>query len=120
MKDEMIADVKRVASQTKKFDSGMTEDLEKIARHLTSALTDEELDSVVEEAEKKANQKKEAKLYNPGDLVVCVDNYAPLFKGRRYRVSNSDIPGFLGVEELSGEDVGIFALNRFVHDNNEQ
>ena len=117
MKQTMTNDLKKVATQTKLLDSNMSEDLDRIAKQVASILSDEELDSIVE---KKAAQEKEAKLINEGDIVVCVDNFGPLFKGRRYIVSDASMPGFLSVQEDTGEDVGVFAINRFVLDNNEQ
>lgn len=120
MKQNMLNELTKVASQSKDIDPEMSKDLEAIAKHLATTLTDEELDTVIESVDKKASQEKEAKLIQEGDTVVCVDNFHNLFKGRRYLVTNSDIPGFLGVSELDGEDVGIFAINRFVLDNNEQ
>jgi len=120
MKQTMISNLSKVASQTIELDPEMSSDLEKIAKHLTSTLTDDELDTIVEQVEKKAAQEKEAKLINKDDRVICVDNFHNLFKGRHYVVTNADIPGFLGIKEETGEDVGIFAVNRFVLDYNEQ
>lgn len=115
---EMISNINKVASQTRKFDPVITDGLQRIIKRLSSILSDNELDDVVEKIEKVT---KEAKLIENGNIVVCVDNFNNyLFKGRRYLVSNSDIPGFLGVSELDGTDVGIFSVNRFVLDNNEQ
>jgi hypothetical protein len=116
----IVDELSKVASQTKKINPYMSEDLERVAKQIASILSDEELDSIVEPVEKKATQEKEAKLINDGDIVVCVDNFGPLFKGRRYIVSDASVPGYLCVQEDTGEDVGIFAINRFVLDNNEQ
>jgi hypothetical protein len=120
MKNEIISELTKVASQTKFIDSTMSSDLQNIAKELASSMSDDELDTIINQVEKKAAQEKEAKLINEGDTVVCVDNFLPLFKGRRYLVSDASIPGFLVIKELTQEDVGIFAINRFVLDNNEQ
>lgn len=119
-RNEIFSGLSKVATQTKTIDKEMSADLELIAKRFTSSLTDDELDSFAENIDKQAAHQKEAKLINKGDVVVCVDNYSPLFKGRRYIVSISEIPGYIGVQEQTGEDVGIFAVNRFVLDNNEQ
>lgn len=115
-----VDNLKKVASSTKKFNPVMSSDLERIAKQVASIMSDEELDSIVDSVEKKASQDKEAKLINKGDIVICVDNFGPLFKGRRYIVSDVSTPGYLCIKEDTGEDVGIFAINRFVLDNNEQ
>lgn len=118
--ENTINDLKKVASQSKKINPVMSKDLEQLAKHLASTLTDEQLDVAIVDIDKKNSQKKEAKLIEKDDIVVCVDNFGPLFKGRRYVVSNANIPGFLCVSEETGGEVGIFAVNRFVLDNNEQ
>ncbi|MDD5649597.1 MAG: hypothetical protein PHF86_04155 [Candidatus Nanoarchaeia archaeon] len=120
MKQTMVGNLTKVASQTKQINPAMSEDLDRIAKQVASILSDEELDSIVDTVEKKAAQEKEAKLINGGDIVICVDNFGPLFKGRRYIVSDASMPGYLCVQEDTGEDVGVFAINRFVLDNNEQ
>jgi hypothetical protein len=123
MKNEILEGLTKVAHESKSFDPTMSDDLDKLSQHL-STLTEDDLDSIASEVESKvASLEKEAKLINEGDIVICVDNYSPLFKGRRYLVSNASIPGYLCVKELDpngGGDVGIFAINRFVLDNNEQ
>jgi hypothetical protein len=120
MKQDMLNELSKVASQSKDIDPEMSKDLEAIAKHLATTLTDEELDTAIESVDKKASQEKEAKLIEEGDTVVCVDNFGPLFKGRKYVVAEDNIPGFIGIQEQTGEDVGVFAVNRFVLDNNEQ
>jgi hypothetical protein len=110
MKKEILADLSKVVKETITLDQPMSEDLSILARHLASALSDEELDEMTE---KSATLEKDAKLINEGDTVVCVDNFSPLYKGRRYIVSDASIPGFLVVREEDGSDVGIFAVNRF-------
>lgn len=116
----MVNDLKKVSSETKQINPGMSSSLRRIAKQVASIMSDEELELVVNAAEKKASQEKEAKLIEDGNVVVCVDNFGPLFKGRRYIVSDASIPGYLCVKEETGEDVGAFAINRFVLDNNEQ
>jgi hypothetical protein len=119
----IIQNLSKVANQVKDLDSKMSYDIEKIAKQLASSLTDDELDLIIDQVNQKVSVIKEAKLINEGDIVVCVDNFSPLYKGRRYFVSDSSIPGFLGVKEIESQgscDVGVFAINRFVLDNNEQ
>jgi len=99
----IVSELLKVATQAKELDSSMSDGLGKLAKKIES---DEML--------------KEAKLINDGDVVICVDNFATLFKGRRYKVSDSSIPGYLAISEIDGGDVGVFAINRFVLDNNEQ
>lgn len=121
MKNEILQELSKVAHETKSLDPTMSKDLEKLAQHITSTLTDDDLQTIANDVENKvASLEKEAKLINEGDIVICVDNFQPLFKGRRYLVSNASIPGYLCVKETDGSDVGIFAINRFVLDNNEQ
>jgi len=113
MKKEILSDISKVSSETKGFDLAMSEDLDKIAGHLTTVLSDDDLDEMVE---KTSSIEKEAKLINEGDTVIAVDAFAPLFKGRSYLVVDASIPGFIAVKELDsngGCDVGIFAVNRF-------
>jgi hypothetical protein len=109
-KKEILDDLSKVASESKPLDQEMSDDIDRLAKHLATVLTDEELDEVTE---KNATLGKESKLINEGDTVVCVDNFPPLFKGRRYVVSDASVPGFVWVKEQSGADVGIFAVNRF-------
>jgi hypothetical protein len=109
-KKEILDDLSKVASESKPLDKEMSDDIDKLARHLATALTDEELDEMTE---KNASLDKDAKLIEQGQTVVCVDNFPPLFKGRRYVVSDASIPGFICVKEQTGEDVGVFAVNRF-------
>jgi hypothetical protein len=116
-KAKIIEGLNQVTSEMKNVDSIMTGSLEEIAKRIISTIPDDELDFITE---KTASINKEAKLINSGDIVICVDNFGPIFKGRRYCVSSSDIPGFLCINEMSGESVGVFAVNRFVLDNNEQ
>ena len=120
MKNEILSNLSKVASESKSFDPSMSEDLSSLIKELTASLSDEELDSALEQTEKTACIDVEAKLINEDDIVVCVDNFPPLFKGRRYLVIDANIPGYLQVSELDGGDIGIFAINRFVLDNNEQ
>ncbi|MDD5650290.1 MAG: hypothetical protein PHF86_07740 [Candidatus Nanoarchaeia archaeon] len=121
MKNPMISELSRVSSEASKFDEEMSKDLNKFASLLsTNDLFNYDLDDIVEEVEKKASLGKQSKLINKDDIVVCVDNYDGIFKGRRYHVVDADIPGYLGISELDGTDVGVFAINRFVLDNNEQ
>jgi len=104
---KIASEISKVASEVKDIDKDMHKDLKDIAEFLAKI----GVENIIE---------KQAKLINEGDIVVCVDNFGPVFKGRRYLVSNAEIPGFLGVKEMDGSDVGIFAVNRFVLDNNEQ
>jgi hypothetical protein len=108
---KVSAEIERIANETEKLDKNMSENLKKIARHVSSTMPDLEISEDI---------KKEAKLINNDDIVVCVDNFAPLFKGRKYRVFDNSLPGYLMVKELDGSDVGVFEINRFVLDNNEQ
>jgi hypothetical protein len=122
MKKQILAGLTKVASESKTLDPIMSDDLNKLALHLTASLDDDELNSIVDEVEKTSSLEKEAKLINEGDIVICVDNFDVIYKGRRYLVSDASIPGFLTISELDhngGGDVGIFAINRFVLDNNE-
>ena len=120
MKNDIVNGLSKVASETKAINLDMSKDLDMMAQHVASTFSDDELDEVVGPVEKQASQKKEAKLIEDGDIVICVDNYSPLFKGRRYLVADARIPGYLCIKEETGEDIGIFAVNRFVLDNNEQ
>lgn len=108
--DELFNDILKVAKEVESIEKEMSEDLKKISSTLSSN----------KHMFKQSSKKVEAKLINTGDFVICVDNFQPLFKGRRYLVSDNSIPGFLRIKEIQGEDVGIFAINRFVLDNNEQ
>ena len=113
MKKEILSGLSKVSAETKQLDSAMSEDINKIASHLTTILSDDDLNTFVE---KSSSIEKEAKLINEGDTVICVDNFSPLFKGRSYIVTDANIPGFLAVKELDnngGGDVGVFAVNRF-------
>jgi hypothetical protein len=110
MKKEVLDELTKVANETKILDAHMSEDLSKLAQDLAMVLSDDELDTIVE---KSSSIDKEAKLINEGDTVVCVDNFSPLYKGRRYVVSDASIPGFLVIREEDGSDVGVFAVNRF-------
>ncbi len=112
MEQGVIDSILKVASEAKNVDEEISEGLYQIAEYIKSVKTSK--------VDKEAIQRKEAKLLNVGDIVVCVDNFAPLFKGRRYKIYDTSIPGFIAVKELTGEDVGIFAVNRFVRDNDEQ
>jgi hypothetical protein len=120
MKKQILAGLAKVAGESKPLNLAMSDDLSKLAQHLTASLDDDELNSIVDEVEKTSSLEKEAKLINEGDVIICVDNYQPLFKGRRYLVSDASIPGFLVIKEQDNSDVGVFAINRFVLDNNEQ
>lgn len=121
MKKAKIVDgLNKVASEMKNVDAIMTGNLEEIAKRIISSIPDDELDSITQCSEKTASINKEAKLISGGDVVICVDNFGPLFKGRKYFVASDAIPGFLCINEMSGESVGVFAVNRFVLDNNEQ
>jgi len=114
MKKAILTELSKVAAESIDLDPEISKGIEDIARHIASTLTDEELDTINRHIDKKA------KLINEGDTVICVDNFGPIFKGRRYLVSDANIPGYLCIKEQTGEDVGIFAVNRFVLDNNEQ
>ncbi len=119
-KDEILDELSKVAVETNTLDKSMSEDLDKLAKHLATALSDDELDSF---NDKEASVDKEAKLINEGDIVICVDNFQPLMKGRKYLVSDASIPGYLCIKELDcngGGDVGVFAINRFSLDWNAQ
>lgn len=123
MKKEILSSLTKVASETRSIDAGMSDDLNKLAAQLTSALSDDDLDAIVDHVEKTATIEKEAKLINEGDVVICVDNFPPMFKGRRYIVSDASIPGFISIKEMECDgsgDVGIFAVNRFSIDWNAQ
>jgi len=120
LENKIVSNLRKVASEAKIFDKDMSDDLSKLAQKIASTLSDEELDSMINRVEKQSSIQKQAKLINSGDVVICVDNFPPAFKGRRYLVSDAETPGFLAIKELSGEDVGIFSINRFVLDNNEQ
>lgn len=117
MKKEILSGLSKVSAETKQLDSAMSEDINKIASHLTTILSDDDLNTLVE---KSSSIEKEAKLINEGDTVICVDNFQPLFKGRKYLVADASIPGFLAIRDIDGSDVGIFAVNRFSLDWNNQ
>jgi len=107
MKAQVLSGISKVANEIKKDDVVMSSDLENIIKHLSTILPEDKIE-------------KEAKLINEGDIVVCCDNFQPLFKGRKYLVADSSIPGYLAVNELDGTNVGVFAVNRFLIDWNGQ
>lgn len=110
MEENFINDILKAAKKIESIDSKISDELNKISTVLESK----------KHLFKESSKFVKAKLINTGDIVVCVDNFQPLFKGRKYLVSDNSIPGFLRIKEIQGEDVGIFALNRFVLDNSEQ
>lgn len=114
MKKAILDELSKVAAESIDLDPNISKGIEDVAKYIASTLTDEELDEI------NGHINKQAKLINEGDTVICVDNFGPIFKGRRYLVSDANIPGYLCIKEQTGEDVGIFAVNRFVLDNNEQ
>jgi len=97
----IFSNLTEVAKKVSSIDAELSKGLDNLAAHF-------------------AKIEKQSRLINDTDKVICVDNFPPLFKGRRYIVSDSTIPGYLAVKEEEGGDVGIFAINRFVLDNNEQ
>ena len=118
-------ELRKIASEVKDFDEKMSSDLQEMSKYV-KLLENEEVYNrhfnifTAAQDIATASIEKEAKLINESDVVICVDNFQPLFKGRRYVVSDASIPGYLRVCELDGADVGVFAINRFVLDYNEQ
>jgi hypothetical protein len=85
------------------------------------------VDQVVSRIVKEAGMFKSAHVFDPGDIVILVDQVQGLNKGTKYKVM-SVAPGKITIAALNitdgkegepGEVLGEFASDRFTkHDNN--
>jgi len=64
--------------------------------------------------------KKEAyNLFSIGDTLVCYNETEGLSKGQKYKCIEKPKQGYIIVEDLYGNQIGMFRGDRFVQDNNE-
>ena len=111
-KQEILKQLDHVKKEANTIDPLISEQLEAISDRLSNLSENDfsetdQLDVAIS---------KEANLFNPGCRVVCTNPVSPLYKGRIYIVSDNSIPGFVMIKEETGEDVGIFEVNRFLLD----
>lgn len=85
------------------------------------------VDQVVSRIVKEAGFQKSANVFDPGDIVVLVDQVQGLNKGCKYKVMNVK-PGLITIAQLNitdgqtgevGEVIGEFDSSRFVRHNDE-
>lgn len=72
----------------------------------------------VEQVEQ-VKQVKQAGLYAVGDSIVCLNPIEGIVKGQKYRITRFTDPNYGAIEDVFGNEIGSFRLDRFCHDNNE-
>jgi len=62
---------------------------------------------------------KKAGLFAVGDSIVCLNPVEGLVKGQKYRITRLTAPNYAAIEDIYGNEIGSFRLDRFCQDNNE-
>ena len=112
----------------------LCQDLEKIAELIESqaeqiaqAEQDQSKKAEVEQVKiaeqnepvEQVEQVKQAGLYAVGDSIVCLNPIEGIVKGQKYRITRFTDPNYGAIEDVFGNEIGSFRLDRFCHDNNE-
>ena len=90
----------------------LSQDLEKIADIMDQQFK-------IAEQNKTVEQNKTAGLFAVGDSIVCLNPIEGIVKGQKYRITRFTNPNYAAIEDVYGNEIGSFRLDRFCKDNNE-
>jgi len=65
-------------------------------------------------------QEKKAGLFAIGDTIICLNPIEGIVKGDKYRITSIPRINYLAIEDLYGNEIGLFRQDRFCLDNNEE
>jgi hypothetical protein len=77
-----------------------------------------EIADLLDTMHKKATQ-KQAGFFSIGDQVVCLNPIEGICKGQIYRITGIPAPNNIAIEDIYGNEIGLFREDRFCAYNQE-